>query len=139
MNSERQESDKFTLVVRMGASDAHYGGNVVAGARILELFGDAVTGLSAMDRGDEGLLASWEEVKFRKPVYPGDFLQVDACVEKRTKLRSFIKVTANRIVRGLSSADSTVEKVDPPESVADANGVIVIPYAQARGGARNDK
>lgn len=118
--------------------DAHYGGNVVAGARILQLFGDAVTGLSAVQHGDEGLLSRWDEVRFLKPVHPGDFIRVDAEVVKTTKLRRFVAVSAWRTIRGLSSETSEAESVEPAECVAEANGVFVIPYAKARRGGNSE-
>lgn len=65
-----------TLRVRMSQADAHYGGNLVAGARIMELFGDAATELAIRHDGDEGLLAGYESVEFLAPVYAGDFLEV---------------------------------------------------------------
>lgn len=126
----------FTLVVRMSSADAHYGGQVVAGARILELFGDAVTGLTAVDQGDEGLLASWDNVRFLKAVHPGDFIRVDASLVKSTRLRRYVSVTADRVIRGLSRDASQVEAVEPGECVADASGVIVIPASSAKKGER---
>ena len=36
---------KTMIRLRMGMQDAHYGGNLVDGARILALFGDAATEL----------------------------------------------------------------------------------------------
>lgn len=42
--------------VRMSAHDAHYGGNLVDGARMLQLFGDVGTELCIVYDGDEGLL-----------------------------------------------------------------------------------
>ena len=35
---------QVTIRVRMSAHDAHYGGNLVDGAKMLELFGDVATG-----------------------------------------------------------------------------------------------
>ena len=43
--------------VRMGTHDAHYGGNLVDGARMLALFGDVATELLMRMDGDEGLFA----------------------------------------------------------------------------------
>ena len=48
--------EKVVLRVRMSQADAHYGGNLVDGARILALFGDAATELLVRHDGDEGLL-----------------------------------------------------------------------------------
>jgi 3-aminobutyryl-CoA ammonia-lyase len=60
-----------TLRMRMAQTDAHYGGNLVAGARVLELFGDVATELAIRHDGDEGLLAGYEKVEFLAPCTPG--------------------------------------------------------------------
>lgn len=65
-----------TLRVRMAQTDAHYGGNLVAGAKVMEIFGDLATELAIRHDGDEGLLAGYEKVKFLAPVFAGDFLEV---------------------------------------------------------------
>jgi 3-aminobutyryl-CoA ammonia-lyase len=65
-----------TLRLRIAQTDAHYGGNLVAGAKVLELFGDAATELAIRHDGDEGLLAGYESVEFLAPVYAGDFIEV---------------------------------------------------------------
>jgi 3-aminobutyryl-CoA ammonia-lyase len=54
--------------------DAHYGGNLVDGAYVLGLFGDAATELCIRTDGDEGLLASYSDVQFRAPVRAGDVI-----------------------------------------------------------------
>jgi 3-aminobutyryl-CoA ammonia-lyase len=65
-----------TLRLRMAQTEAHYGGNLVAGAKVMELFGDVATELAIRHDGDEGLLAGYESVEFLAPVYAGDFLEV---------------------------------------------------------------
>lgn len=45
---------KATIRLRMSAHDAHYGGNLVDGARMLGLFGDVATELLIRHDGDEG-------------------------------------------------------------------------------------
>lgn len=69
---------KTTLRMRMSNQDAHYGGNLVDGAKILALFGDAATELLIRLDGDEGLFRAYESVDFLAPVYAGDFLEVEA-------------------------------------------------------------
>jgi len=69
---------KTTLKIRMSNQDAHYGGNLVDGARILALFGDAATELLIRLDGDEGLFRAYESVDFLAPVYAGDFLEIEA-------------------------------------------------------------
>ncbi len=51
------ESQELTsaLRVRLSASDAHYGGQLVKGAHMLSLFGDVATELAILCDGDEGL------------------------------------------------------------------------------------
>jgi 3-aminobutyryl-CoA ammonia-lyase len=65
-----------TLRLRMAQTDAHYGGNLVAGAKVMELFGDVATELAIRTDGDEGLLAGYGSVEFLAPVFAGDFLEV---------------------------------------------------------------
>ena len=44
-----------TLRIRIGQEEAHYGGNLVEGARMLKLFGDIITEIAVITDGDEGL------------------------------------------------------------------------------------
>ena len=69
---------KTILRMRMSNQDAHYGGNLVDGAKILALFGDAATELLIRLDGDEGLFRAYESVDFLAPVYAGDFLEIEA-------------------------------------------------------------
>src|SRR3990170_7905832 len=70
------------LRLRLSQADAHYGGNLVAGAKLLELFGDVATELSIRSDGDEGLLAGYSSVQFLAPVRSGDFLEVRGEITK---------------------------------------------------------
>jgi len=56
-------SKQATLRMRMSARDAHYGGNLVPGARILEIFGDLITDLAIQQDGDEGLFRAYQSVE----------------------------------------------------------------------------
>ena len=57
-------SKEATIRVRMSARDAHYGGNLVPGAKMLEIFGDLITDLAIQQDGDEGLFRAYHEVEF---------------------------------------------------------------------------
>jgi len=48
-------AEESTIRVRMSARDAHYGGELVAGATTLALFGDVATEITIRHDGDEGL------------------------------------------------------------------------------------
>ena len=64
------------LRLRMSAADAHYGGQMVDGAKLLQLFGDVATELLIRLDGDEGLFRAYESIDFLAPVYAGDFLEI---------------------------------------------------------------
>jgi 3-aminobutyryl-CoA ammonia-lyase len=72
----------LTLTTFLGQEDAHYGGGLVAGARILGLFGDAATALMLDREGVEGLLAGYRDVTFHRPVYAGSLVEVGVRVEQ---------------------------------------------------------
>ncbi len=74
--------ERGTMRLRMGVNDTHYAGNLVAGARIIELMDDAGTELPIMVGGDEGLLACWKHVEQYVPVYLGDYLEVKTWVSR---------------------------------------------------------
>jgi 3-aminobutyryl-CoA ammonia-lyase len=60
---------------RLGSEDAHYGGNLVAGAKQLEIVGDLITELAMRYDGDEGLFRAYETVEFLAPLYAGDWIE----------------------------------------------------------------
>jgi 3-aminobutyryl-CoA ammonia-lyase len=59
----------------MSLNDAHYGGNLVDGARILQMFGDVATELLIRNDGDEGLFKAYDNIEFIAPVYAGDYIE----------------------------------------------------------------
>lgn len=66
---------KSMIRMRMSSHDAHYGGNLVDGARMLQLFGDVATELLIQMDGDEGLFKAYDNVEFMAPVFAGDFIE----------------------------------------------------------------
>ncbi|MDQ3954929.1 MAG: 3-aminobutyryl-CoA ammonia lyase [Actinomycetota bacterium] len=113
--------------VRLSQADAHYGGDLVAGGRLMELFGDAATEICIRHDGDEGLLAGYSSVEFLAPVYAGDFLEVRGEISRvgnssrDLELRAFRYAGLRRDV-----SDSAADIVDPPELVARAVGTAVV-------------
>ena len=57
-------ADKAMIRVRMSAHDAHYVGNLVDGAKMLQLFCDVATELLILYDGDEGLFKAYDSVEF---------------------------------------------------------------------------
>jgi len=68
---------KAMIRLHMSAHDAHYGGGLVDGVRMLGLFGDVATELLIRHDGDEGLFRAYDKVEFLASVYAGDYIAVD--------------------------------------------------------------
>ena len=118
---------KTLLKMRMSSLDAHYGGGLVDGARILALFGDAATELLIMNDGDEGLFRSYDQVDFLAPVYMGDYIEIHAEIisfgnTSRKMAFSCYKVIEARLDISPSAADVLPEK----KLVASATGTCVV-------------
>ena len=74
---ESRHERAFGARLRMSSHDAHYGGNLVDGARMLALFGDVATELCILHDGDEGLFRAYDSVEFLAPVHAGDFIEAE--------------------------------------------------------------
>ena len=70
-------ANKSIIRLRMSSHDAHYGGNLVDGARMLQLFGDVATELLIQRDGDEGLFKAYDNIEFMAPVYAGDYIEAE--------------------------------------------------------------
>jgi 3-keto-5-aminohexanoate cleavage enzyme len=121
---------RVTLRTRMGAHDAHYAGELVDGARILVLFGDAATELLIRLDADEGLFRAYETVEFLAPVFAGDYVEVTAellAVGNTSRRLSFEarKVITSARMPGL--APSAADVLDEPILVARAIGTCIVP------------
>ena len=73
------------LRIRMSSSDVHYAGDLVDGARILNIFGDLATELTILYDGDEGLLRAYDKVEFLAPVHGGDFIEATGKITQSRK------------------------------------------------------
>jgi 3-aminobutyryl-CoA ammonia-lyase len=117
--------------VRMSIADVHYGGGVVAGARVLQLFGDALTEALIRSDGDEGLERTMN-VEFLSPVRAGDFLEVTAKLLSLGRSSRQFEITAYRVIQLVSPDDSAADVLPSPVLVAKANGVCVVPVPKQR-------
>jgi 3-keto-5-aminohexanoate cleavage enzyme len=126
---------KVTSRLRMGAHDAHYAGELVDGARVLALFGDAATELLIRLDGDEGLFRAYEGVEFLAPVFAGDFIEVTAELVGIGKSSRRILFEAKKVIANLrlpGFAPSAAEILMPPILVARATGTCVVPTSLQR-------
>jgi 3-aminobutyryl-CoA ammonia-lyase len=124
---------KATIRLRMSQLDAHYGGNLVDGARILALFGDAATELCIRHDGDEGLLRAYESVEVLAPTHAGDFLEVEAEIVRVGNTSRKMRFEARKIVRPRPDvSDSAADALAEPVVVCRAVGTCVVPRDRQR-------
>lgn len=119
--------------VRMSAHDAHYGGNLVDGARILALFGDVATELLIRHDGDEGLFVAYETVEFKAPVYAGDYVEARGRIIRIGSTSRTMEFTAHKVIAARPHvAPSAAEALAEPVLVVRARGTCVTPAAAQR-------
>ncbi|HTJ28778.1 MAG TPA: hotdog domain-containing protein [Candidatus Limnocylindria bacterium] len=119
--------------VRMSAHDAHYGGNLVDGARILGLFGDVATELLIRLDGDEGLFVAYELVEFKAPVYAGDYVEARGRIVKTGTTSRTMEFEAHKVIAARPDlAPSAADVLDEPVLVVRARGTCVTPKALQR-------
>jgi len=112
----------------MSAAEAHYGGNLVDGARILALFGDAATELMIRNDADEGLFAGYESVEFLAPVYAGDYIEATAELVEIGNRSRRMQFSAYKIVEARPNiSPSSAEVLAEPLLVCRAVGTCVAP------------
>lgn len=126
-------SEKALIRVRMSLHDAHYAGNLVDGAKMLNLFGDVATELLIRHDGDEGLFAGYESVEFFAPVYAGDYIEaVGEIVKVGNSSRKMTFEARKVIVPRPDINESSCDVLDEPIVVCKAVGTCVVPKNKQR-------
>ncbi|MCI6276522.1 MAG: hotdog fold thioesterase [Clostridium sp.] len=124
---------KSLIRLRMSSHDAHYGGNLVDGARMLQLFGDVATELLIMNDGDEGLFRAYDNVEFLAPVYAGDYIEATGeIISSGTTSRKMIFEARKVIVPRCDISDSACDILKEPIVVCRASGTCVVPKEKQR-------
>jgi 3-aminobutyryl-CoA ammonia-lyase len=119
---------KAMIRLRMGSHDAHYGGNLVDGAKMLQLFGDVATELLIRNDGDEGLFAAYDNVQFLAPVYAGDYIEaVGEITQLGNSSRKMSFEARKVIVPRTDISDSAADFLEEPIVVCRATGTCVVP------------
>ncbi|MCK4826943.1 3-aminobutyryl-CoA ammonia lyase [bacterium] len=114
------------LKVRMSMHDAHYGGNLVDGARMMSLFGDVATELLIRYDGDEGLFRGYSSVEFFAPVYAGDFIEVvGKMVEAGNTSRKMEFEAWKTISTAPEYGETAATLLEEPVLVCKATGICV--------------
>jgi 3-aminobutyryl-CoA ammonia-lyase len=126
---------RATIRLRMSQADAHYGGNLVDGARVLALFGDVATELLVRHDGDEGLFRAYDAVEFLAPVFAGDFLEASGEIVKVGATSRAMRFEARKVIRPRPDlGESAAEVLAQPVVVCRASGTCVVPREKQRRG-----
>ena len=119
--------------VRMSANDAHYGGNLVDGARMLALFGDVATALLIELDGDEGLFVAYDKVEFLAPVYAGDFIEATGTIVHVGNTSRRMEFHARKVIAARPDINpSAADVLSDPVVVCRASGTCVTPAEKKR-------
>ncbi len=119
--------------LRMSSSDAHYGGNLVDGAKMLQLFGDVATELLIRNDGDEGLFAGYEKIEFLAPVYAGDYIEATGEITHIGNSSRKMRFEARKvIVLRKEISDSAADVLKESIVVCRATGTCVVPKNKQR-------
>ena len=119
--------------VRLSASDAHYGGQLVNGAHLLSLFGDVATELAIQSDGNEGLLVGYESIEFLAPLFAGDFVEATGRITKIGRTSRRIEFEAHKVIAArLDISNSAADVLDKPILVGRAIGTTVVKAEQQR-------
>ncbi len=126
-------AEKSLIRLRMSTQDAHYGGNLVDGARMLALFGDVATELLIRNDGDEGLFVAYDMVEFLAPVYAGDFIEAEGeIVSMGNSSRKMTFEARKVIIPRPDISDSACDLLEEPIVVCRASGTCVVPKNKQR-------
>ncbi|WP_338432237.1 hotdog domain-containing protein [Clostridium tyrobutyricum] len=120
--------------LRMSSSDAHYGGNLVDGARIIAIFGDVATELLIKCDGDEGLFKAYENIEFIAPVYAGDYIEAYGKIIDIGNTSRKMSFEAKKVVSPRTDInDSAADFLKNPIIVCRATGTCVVTQDKQRG------
>lgn len=119
--------------LRMSSHDAHYGGNLVDGAKMLQLFGDVATELLILNDGDEGLFKAYDNVEFMAPVFAGDFIEAVGEITHVGNTSRKMNFEARKvIVPRTDISDSAADVLQEYIVVCRASGTCVVPLKNQR-------
>ncbi|MDE2482460.1 MAG: 3-aminobutyryl-CoA ammonia lyase [bacterium] len=119
--------------LRMSAHDAHYGGDLVDGARMLALFGDVATELLIKLDGDEGLFVAYDKVEFLAPVYAGDYIEAEGRITRVGNTSRAMEFEARKVIVARTDLSaSAADVLAEPIVVCRASGTCVTPKDKKR-------
>ena len=118
---------------RLGQEDAHYGGNLVAGATQLKIVGDLITELAMKHDGDEGLFRAYDMVEFLAPVHAGDVIEAAGEISHVGATSRKMRFEARKVIAPRPDlSESAAEVLADPVVVCRATGTCVTPREKQR-------
>lgn len=128
------EKIESLIRLRISAHEAHYGGGLVDGAKMLNLFGDVATELLVQYDGDEGLFVAYDKVEFVAPVYAGDYIEAVGRIVAVGKTSRKMEFEARKVISAamIASQPSAADVLEKPIVVCRASGTCVVPVACQR-------
>lgn len=122
-----------SIRLRLGQEDAHYGGNLVAGATQLRIIGDLITELAMKYDGDEGLFRAYDSVEFLAPLYAGDWIEARGAIVRTGNTSRTCEFEVYKIGAALPEiSDSAAEFLEEPILTCRAVGTTVVPKEHQR-------
>jgi 3-aminobutyryl-CoA ammonia-lyase len=120
--------EESMIRIRMGSHDAHYAGELVDGAKMLQLFGDVATELLIRFDGDEGLFLGYDKVEFLAPVHSGDYIEAVGRIVKVGNSSRRMEFEARKVISPLKGGkfESAAEFLATPVVVCRATGTCVV-------------
>lgn len=135
------EGTKVVHKAMMRASDGHYVGGLVNGAKLAVAWGDVGTELMVNVDGDISLFLGYESMEFTAPVYVGDFMEYHGWIEKVGNCSYKCRFEAYKVacmcdttdmdMTGIASTAATV--CEPPILCGTATGSLYIAKELQRG------
>jgi 3-aminobutyryl-CoA ammonia-lyase len=128
------EKIESMIRLRISAHDAHYGGGLVDGAKMMNLFGDVATELLIRFDGDEGLFVAYDKVEFLAPVFAGDYIEATGRIVSAGKTSRKMEFEARKVITAAASTEqpSAADVLAQPVIVCRASGTCVVPLSCQR-------
>lgn len=125
--------NKALIRLRLSEHHAHYGGGLVDGAFIMQLFGDVATELLIRNDGDEGLFRAYDSVDFLAPLYAGDYIEVEGEIIEKGNTSRKMSFAAYKVITARKDInESAAEVLNEKLLVAKASGTCIVPIDKQR-------
>lgn len=122
-DADEAAETEVLIRLRLGPGDARYGGDLVAGATAMAIFGDLETELAIRAYGDEGLCVAYHSVEFLAPLRPGDFIEGRARIVSSGRTSRRIQAELHKVIG--AEPDGRGSILEPPILAARAEATIV--------------